>query len=368
MTAERFLIIQLYSNGDCLYVTTLARQLKNDHPRCHITWAIAPFCAAILQHNPYVDTIWPVEYMNDRKIETFRNNRRRLFEEAGEKGFDKIFFTQIIEENFVHYDGLVRSSLFSAFGLPIIVPLTPIISLSEQEKEKVAQFAENNHLGKFRQVILFECAPQSGQLAMDINRARALAASITERNEDCCVILSSANKVEHPSPQIVDGSVLSLRETAALTHYCHLLIGCSSGITWSATSEAAKQLPSIQLLNKRAYIFNSPVLDHNRMHLSTDRWLELYKFDDSLVGEAIEAIFRDGFDKARIKYGQHCRQTFRLYRGITHSFIQYRQLGLLFRFIRRNIKVHGYRFTMLKSIFLGIVLFPLQYFLNKRKA
>ena len=367
MAGKKFLIIQLYSNGDCLYVTTVARQLKTDFPECMITWAVAPFCAAILDNNPYIDTVWTIDYMPDRQAATFRNNRARLFEEAKTKGFDDIFFTQIIEENFCYYDGLVRSSLYAAFGRPITVPKAPVLVMTETELTSVQNFVKKNDLEKNNFVILFECAPLSGQLQMDIRRAFLLSERIIYDNPGAAVILSSSNKISSNDKRIIDGSVLSLRETAALTHYCHFLIGCSSGITWAGTSSAAKQIPSLQLLNKKAYYFNSPRLDHIRQEIPADRWLELYDFDDEKIIRCICAVINNGFDIACKEYGQTPVPGFRIYRGIVHQFIQHGQFRLLGKFIRNNRKLYGFRGAMIRSILTGVVFFPVQYLINKVK-
>ncbi len=78
----------------------------------------------------------------------------------------KFFFTQIVDDNQANYDGTVRSSLFRGYGKPITVPVTPVLRLSEEEVEKARDFAERYHLQEYKNVILFEFAPQSGQLAM----------------------------------------------------------------------------------------------------------------------------------------------------------------------------------------------------------
>lgn len=361
---KRFLIIQLFSNGDCLYATAIARQLKNDFLECHITWAIAPFSASILKNNPYVDEVWPVSSITDRTIETFRSNRKRLFEEARQRGFDNIFFTQIIEENFAFYDGLVRSSIFAAFGKPITVPVDPVLELDEGEKNKVQEFVKRHAFKNDEFIILFECAPQSGQAVMDFQHALHLSNRLVKKDSSIRVILSSATPVSNESYSIIDGSVLTLRETAFLTHHCNLLIGCSSGITWSSTSTAAKKIASIQLLNKRAYLFNSPTLDHLRVGLPIHRWLELTEFDEEKLIACISAIQSQGFDTARKLFGQEPVQTFKLYRGITHTFLAKGQFGLLGKFISRNIKLYGFNLSMLKSIALGVVLFPAQLVIN----
>ncbi|MEQ1577992.1 MAG: hypothetical protein ABL894_10090, partial [Hyphomicrobium sp.] len=56
----RILLGQLGSNGDCLYATTIARQIKKDFPGCHLTWAISSLCTRVLDNNPDVDEVWEV--------------------------------------------------------------------------------------------------------------------------------------------------------------------------------------------------------------------------------------------------------------------------------------------------------------------
>ena len=52
---KKILLVQLFSNGDCLFATAVARQVKTDFPNCNLTWAIAAFCKNIIALNPYVD-------------------------------------------------------------------------------------------------------------------------------------------------------------------------------------------------------------------------------------------------------------------------------------------------------------------------
>jgi len=62
MAGQRVLLVHLTSNGDCLMATTVARQIKNDYPGCHLTWAISRQCKQVIENNPFVDEIWSVEY------------------------------------------------------------------------------------------------------------------------------------------------------------------------------------------------------------------------------------------------------------------------------------------------------------------
>jgi hypothetical protein len=55
---QRILLGHLASFGDCLYATTIARQIKNDYPDCHLTWAIGSKYHSVIDENPYVDEKW----------------------------------------------------------------------------------------------------------------------------------------------------------------------------------------------------------------------------------------------------------------------------------------------------------------------
>jgi ADP-heptose:LPS heptosyltransferase len=60
----QILLGQLGSNGDCLYATIVARQIKTDFPDCHLTWAVGSFARPVLENNPFVDRIWQIEVRN----------------------------------------------------------------------------------------------------------------------------------------------------------------------------------------------------------------------------------------------------------------------------------------------------------------
>ena len=80
--------------------------------------------------------------------------------------------------------------------------------------------------------------------------------------------MSSQIEIVSNDPHIISGHTLSFRENAELTKYCSLLVGCSSGITWLATSDWAKPLPMIQLLRKDKGVYASVVHDHEHFGLA----------------------------------------------------------------------------------------------------
>ncbi len=106
---------------------------------------------------------------------------------------DEIFVTQILGDNFSKYDSCVRTSIYRCYGRPLTVNKTPVLVLTEEEKEKAKTFAAINKLNAYKNVILFECAPLSGQANFNETFIKGLSKQIVKL-ESTCIILSSAKK------------------------------------------------------------------------------------------------------------------------------------------------------------------------------
>src|SRR5580765_3520247 len=253
----RVALVQLSAYGDCLFATLVARQIKRDHPGCHLTWVIGDKFASILDGNPHVDVI--------RKI--VLSSRDEAFSSGWEKAktwvadqvrmgnLEKAYFTQIFPDNIRYYDGLIRTTIYGAYDKQITGPHLPEVFLTEAEDQNVADFAVKHCLREFKHVFLFECGPSSGQSPMTPARAEALAHALGKSHSEVVFLMSSSEILVQPSPQVVDASCLTYRENAALARHCTGLIGCCSGITWLATSTAAKELPMLQILTKSTEVF-----------------------------------------------------------------------------------------------------------------
>ena len=341
---KRMLLGHLASNGDCLYVTTIARQIKSDYPGCHLTWAIGDKYAHVIKNNPYVDEIWIIEANEYRDY--FTTSWQTFKDEALKRlkvGFyQKIFFTQIYYENFHNFDGLIRSSIFRSYPHPITVPVQPIIELSDEEVLNVKEFVQNQNIKKYEQVILFECTPQSKQSFINLKLALKISEIVVAKNKNTCVIITSNKTIPKTNPQIIDGSLLSFRENAELTKYCTLLVGCSSGITWLATSNWAKPLKMIQLLDNHSNLFASVRADHEVFNLPTDHIIELKKSDYKKVANCIDISLNDGFQMAKNKFDTIITNSFSTFRGFQFHFFK------LFDFKNghRIYKLHVERFGL----------------------
>ncbi len=300
---KRILLGHLGRRGDCLFATAIARQIKEDFPECHLTWAISSMCRSVIEGNPYVDGIWELPLRTNEEIvgawNGFESDAIRK-KSLGE--YDEIYLTQVHPGNLQNYDGTSRSSIFRGYSKPITVPVQPIVRLSDQEVENVRRFADDHQLADQGKVILFECASSSGQSFVTPDFAVKVAQNVLKTMTDVYFVLSSDIPIQCADRHIIDGSVLSFKENAELTKYCCLLVGCSSGISWLATSDWAKPLPKIQLLSSDTVMYASMIYDAMYFGLPTDQILETQDCTPDLVASCIQTVFDNGFAAAREKY------------------------------------------------------------------
>ncbi len=353
---KKILLVQLYSNGDCLYATAVARQVKHDFPGCALTWAIADFCRDIIAGNPFVDNVVIVHEVKKDDVTAFRKLRQKFYKEKKAGTWDEVFITQNMDSNLANYDGTIRGMIFSAYPNPITVPVQPVLELSSEEKNNVANFAGKNKLSSFKNIILWEYAPQSGQSVLHVDFVMQLAQRIIQL-PSTAIILSSATRFSS-TEKIIDASVLSLRENAALTHYCNLLIGCSSGITWISTCSSAKQLPMVQLLNPTAVFLNAPSVDFARYGIDATQLMEITHINEETVYQCIRTIQENNFAEAKKQFNEVLPVQFNTTRIIVYNLLCYLQFGAIARHCLINMAMYGRRWSFFKQLLLGIVTFP----------
>jgi hypothetical protein len=306
MNKQKILLAHLNSNGDCLYASVIARQIKEvDHPGCHLTWAVNSKSKQTILHNPYVDEIW--EYPTALQLTDIKE--WQVFVQTAEarkknKDFDVIYYTQIIGNNVIRLTGDIRPSTYSNYPHPITVPCDPIIRLTPEEVQHVKDFAEQHQLHQYKQVVLVECGPESFSLSLNPQSALEFANQYVRSNDDIAFILSSAKKTDSNNSRVIDASVLSFRENAELTKYCSLFIGCSSGISWMATTDWAKPLPKIIVINDHALFNTSMADDHAWCGLPTNHIIELKEGAGLLttLEDCLHTVLNGSFEKARSTY------------------------------------------------------------------
>ena len=318
---KKVLLGHLVSNGDCLYATTLARQIKEDYQGCHLTWGISSMCRSVIEENPFVDEIWEI---NVGKREDWAGSWYKFVQEAkkrqAEGEFDEIFLTQIYPD-FEYYDSTIRPSIFRAYPNPITVPVQNILKLRENEVEKVKKFAEFYKLQECKHVILFECTPSSGQSMVTPQYAVNVSKQLLEILPDSKLILSTHIKIATGDERIIDGSVISLRENAELTKYCSLFVGCSSGVTQIALTDWAKPLPIIQILAGATSVYASVAHDFEYWGNSTEQFIEMTDTPAETLVECIRIALTKSFAEARKQFHQKIPIDFKAYLNYIRNFM-----------------------------------------------
>jgi hypothetical protein len=302
----RILLGHLAAFGDCLCATTVARQIRQDYPLCHLTWAVATPYRTIVEGNPDVDEIWEIPFGRTEatSMAGWKSFVRQARAERRRGKFDLLFFTQVPPANYHRFDGTVRASVLRGYPGAITVPLAPVVRLTEKEAGEARAFAERHRLAEGKRVVLFECAAFSGQSFVTPDFALATARELTRRLDDCTVLLSSSTAIPSGDPRIIDGSTLTFKANAELTKYADLFVGAYSGITWLALSDWARRIPMIQLARRAAGVFGSLALDAEYFTLPSDQLLEMTDSPPERVAEVIEASLRGPFAEARRKFHQ----------------------------------------------------------------
>lgn len=337
---KKILLGMLVANGDCLLATVLARQIKQDYPGCKLTWAVSDLCAQVIYNNPFVDEYWIIPLENKKAGEgkgwyDFYDQALKK-KAAGE--FDEVFCTQIYPSNVHGFDGTTRGTIYAAYPHPVTVDARPVLRLTNDEIHKVNEWAVEKKLAQYKTVMLFECSSFSGQSFVTPDWAMDVCMPILERHPELCVILSTHEKLTSPHPRMIIANDLGLRENAALTHHCHLLTGCSSGITWMSISDAAKRLPMVQFLKRgKGFTFASVAYDHQYWGLDTSEILETTNADKDHAITLLEAVLEKGVAACKPQYHQQLKPRFISLLKYSFMFFRRAQFGRSMAIIRRFV-------------------------------
>lgn len=353
---KKILLGHLGRWGDCLYATAIARQIKQDFPDSHLTWAISSMCRSVIEGNPHIDEIWEIPLNSTEEIgAAWKQFEIDVKNKKNQGEYDEVYLTQVYPGNFQNYDGTSRASIFRGYSRPITVSVQPVVRLSDKEIENVRKFAHLHQLAMKKNVILFECASSSGQSFVTPDFAFKVAKKVLKNNPDVYFILSSNLPIHVTERHIIDGSVLSFKENAELTKYCSLLVGCSSGISWLATSDWAKPLPKIQLLKADTVMYASMIHDAMYFGLSTEQILEMQDCKPEHVASCIQVIFDSGFKSAKQKYHQDIPLNFSFYfKQLSWELLISKQLGKAaesLSVVRERFGNHPQLIYFLKNIF-----------------
>jgi hypothetical protein len=303
-----------------------------------------------------VDIVREVNEVAKNDVVAFRKFKRKILKEKESGLWDEVFITHNMDDNLAYYDGTIRGMILRAYRFPITVPFQPILELTAEEHQKVKTFAEKHNLTRFNNVILWEYAPQSGQAVLTKEFVLSLAEKIVQL-PFTCIILSSANSFTS-TENIIDASTLTVRENAALTHYCTLLIGCSSGITWLSTSTSAKLLPMVQLLDPNAYFLNAPSIDFSRYGIETKNLIEITEQKEQNIYNCIETIIKDGFSEAKKKYDQRLPLQFKATRKIVYNLLCFFHFKAIVKHYKIITSIYGKDPEFIKQFLLAFAEAP----------
>lgn len=313
-------LLQLYSNGDCLFATVIAAQLRHDYPEATITWYVAKHCKGMLINNSDINEIVDIDIAGKDGKKVWDETHAMLMQKKERGEIDLLISSQLIRDNERYYTGTIRSSLFRTLGKPITVGYQPRIHLTTAEIEKVAAFVDHNKIREYKNVVAFECAPISGQAALTPALATQMSETILKQMPDTCFVLTSNQKIETTNPHIKDASSLSIRENAELLNYCTHLVGCSSGISWLSTSSWCKQLPSFQIMNNKAFYFNSMVRDCKYLGIPANHITEVGQTNSEKLTEMI-ALFVKNKDEAHAQFHQELSDKSTTVYSLARTFI-----------------------------------------------
>jgi len=354
---KKIALVHLGSFGDCLYATAIARQIKTDYPDCYLTWIIGEKYSSVLINNPYVDEI--EKYPNpDYYFEGWNLLKEKCLKLKNEGFYDEVFFSQIYPENLHTFDGTIRNSTFK--GYPgNISDVTPVLFLTEEEVTNVKKFLNKVNPDKKR-IVVFEFAANSNQTFINKQFAVEAAHRIVNNISDYIVILTSHQKIETGNPNIIDGSSLTFRENAELVNNAWLFIGCSSGITWLSTSGWGKQVPTIQLINPKAYWFAGVLYDHEYFGIDNKHIIEMQQCTTDYLLNCLVEIYNNNFELAKNKYSQTVLPArFKAFRILHFRFLTRFQLTKTRSLYKSYVQRHGFRYVFGIFIVVNFVLLPL---------
>jgi hypothetical protein len=303
MSGLKVLLVQLGANGDCLFVTAIAKQIKEtDSPGCHLVWLIGSKYKYAALNNPYIDEIieWPVYNADDLYRE--RNNIDKIVSKLSSADeYKYIFITDYYVPNLKNWYGTTRSSILRCYPHKI-KDITPVMCVSNEEKENVRNFCYKFGVNRNYFNILVEASPQSNQSSMSMTAALYIADQIAILHPGIKFIISSPTTIPYSRPYIIDASSISWRENAELANYCDLLLGCSSGISWLCLSNWVNSINMVQVIDPRHMNGRvSASVKHDFMYhgLSTDKIIELYNPANQKIIDCISSIYEKGFAHSR---------------------------------------------------------------------
>lgn len=372
---KKILLVHLVSNGDCLYVTAIARQIKQDYPGCELTWIISSLCSQVLTGNQYIDIveIWPVKNVREAMFTRWYELSEKLYSPDAPVKYDYIFNTQFFPHNIQLYDGTIRSTLLRSYPHKI-KDVTPHLHLKADEISNATEFAKKHELQLYSKVVMFECTPGSGQSFINPELAIQISIKLLEVFDDMIIILSTHLKLSTEHERLIVANSISFRENAELAKHCNFLLGASSGITWLLTSDWIKKpIPSIQLLSKAEGIsFASVKYDFDYWGLDHSHIVEIFTPDANRVVDCVKLYYAEGMASCIKEFNEVVKPNPFFIKDYFNILAKRKRLSLLFGLFRNFAERNGFSpkliFAFIYIFLQGIIRIPYVLFFKRKNA
>lgn len=251
---ECYAIVLTGSFGDVLNATPIAAQLKKQSPESKVHWYVSSRCKGALVNNPHIDKVFVIE-AKDKPNSTIPATKKALQQAKGKKIYKKIIAPAPYlrpywnTQKFMIID-CIRKAAEEDLGIKEwSVPWRPVLNLTSTEVKKAKAFITAL---PDKPKVLFEYQAESGQSHLKPGWIKPICESF---GENWIVILSGKKpKFELPS-NAVDGSVLSIRETAEAFKHVDFMVGVASGVTCASSSSWTDgvEVPWIESCNNKLW-------------------------------------------------------------------------------------------------------------------
>jgi glycosyltransferase involved in cell wall biosynthesis/ADP-heptose:LPS heptosyltransferase/2-polyprenyl-3-methyl-5-hydroxy-6-metoxy-1,4-benzoquinol methylase len=287
-----FGIAVFHNIGDILLCTPIARQLKADNPDCEVIWFTSEKYKFILEHNPFIDQIVPLDgdpLMLDKSIPALKSGRQwtRFFTPAAYMNYSKAPGGSLPE--------IVKASV----DFEWTVPFVPVLRLSESERVKAAAYWNGLPSGK---KILIETEFHSQQSPLTKEYIEKLFEVLSPI--DPVFVFTAKNKPEYFDEfQNKYSKVFWCQEgfrlNAEFYNLCDAFVGVSSGISCISNSDYCRNdVPHLEI--SRGYHWSNASYRSGKKELyvshSRARYVDgLYWLFNKLTDSAAEHCFSPRF-------------------------------------------------------------------------
>ena len=274
-------IVAPFQNGDLITVSSVLQYRDELWPDCDIVWfcnephsdalkyqdveiRYFPHGWGILENDfngIYRDRVlkdklagrpewedWSVLMNNENRLKQELKNKFSSFTDLSDAYFPVPWMLSISQRHGISYPDCSKQ----VFKIPMEWEWHPVLSHSDEEKIKAITFIEKLPATK---ILLFETFAGSDQSKITHEMVIESIRICKEKWKGCSIIFVS-HKYLRSQEQFPEGffeqegiysaSEFTVRQCALLTHYSHLMISVSSGITVSCSAWEMKPIPIIQ--------------------------------------------------------------------------------------------------------------------------